>query len=456
MHTLNKFILSKKILATVVHGVMLFGLIGITQAAELAASQQSATQALPIDRIVAIVSSDVITQIELSNRLVVVEQQLKSQGTPLPAPELLKAQMLERMIVNLLQIQFARETGVRVDDTQLDKSLRRIAQENKFSSLAEFRARLEEDGVNFKNFREEIRNEIIFTRLREREVENKLAISESEIDSFLANQNRQTGKNEEYHLAHILVRIPEQASADKIQASRTRAEKALAELLGGTDFGQVAAGFSDAPDALQGGNLGWRTADRIPGIFLDVLQKIQPNNVSPILNSPNGFHILKLIERRSKDAPIVITQTHVRHILIKTSEWMSETDAKKILLDIKKRIDQGADFVEQAKQFSEDGSAVQGGDLGWISPGETVPEFESTMQKLKPGEISDAVQSGFGWHLIQVLERRSADVTVEQKRQRAHQAIRAFKADEAYQDWLRQLRDRAYIEYRPDPIKLQN
>jgi len=456
MHTLNKFILSKKILATVVHGVMLFGLIGITQAAEIAASQQSATQALPIDRIVAIVSSDVITQIELSDRLVVVEQQLKSQGTPLPAPELLKAQMLERMIINLLQIQFARETGVRVDDTQLDKSLRRIAQENKFSSLAEFRARLEEDGVNFKNFREEIRNEIIFTRLREREVESKLAISESEVDSFLANQNRQAGKNEEYHLAHILVRIPEQASADKIQASRTRAEKALAELLGGTDFGQVAAGFSDASDALQGGNLGWRTADRIPGIFLDVLQKIQPNNVSPILNSPNGFHILKLIERRSKDAPIVITQTHVRHILIKTSEWMSETDAKKILLDIKKRIDQGADFVEQAKQFSEDGSAVQGGDLGWISPGETVPEFENAMQKLKPGEISDAVQSGFGWHLIQVLERRSADVTVEQKRQRARQAIRAFKADEAYQDWLRQLRDRAYIEYRPDPIKLQN
>ena len=456
MHTLNKFILSKKIFATVAHWVLLFGLICTTQAAEPAASQQFATQALSIDRILAIINSDVITQIELNDRLIVVERQLKSQGTPLPAPELLKAQMLERMIINLLQVQFAKETGVRVDDTQLDKSLRRIAQENNFSSLAEFRARLEEEGVNFKNFREEIRNEIIFTRLREREVESKLVISESEVDSFLANQNRQEGKDVEYHLAHILVRIPEQASADKIQASRARAEKALAELRGGTDFGQVAAGFSDAPDALQGGNLGWRTADRIPGIFLDVLQKIQPGNASPILSSSNGFHILKLIEQRSKNTPVVITQTHARHILIKTSEWMSEADAKKILLDIKKRIDQGVNFVEQAKQFSEDGSAVQGGDLGWISPGETVPEFENAMQKLKPGEISDAVQSGFGWHLIQVLERRNADVTTEQKRQRAHLAIRNFKADEAYQDWLRQLRDRAYIEYRPDPIKLQN
>ena len=275
MHT---FILSKKVLATVAHGVMLFGLIYTTQAAETAASQKIATQVLPIDRILAIINSDVITQTELNDRLIVVERQLKNQGTPLPAPELLKAQMLERMIINLLQIQFARETGVRVDDTQLDRSLRRIAQENNFPSLAEFRARLEEEGINFKNFREEIRNEIIFTRLREREVETKLVISESEVDSFLANQNRQESKNVEYQLAHILVRIPEQASADKIQASRARAEKALSELRGGIDFGQVAAGFSDAPDALQGGNLGWRTADRIPGIFLDVLQKIQPGN----------------------------------------------------------------------------------------------------------------------------------------------------------------------------------
>jgi len=424
-------------------------LLFINPASHAAALPKSAVL---IDRIAVIVNSDVITQRELEARLTMVKQQLKNQGTPLPPAELLSAQILERMIIDLLQTQFAKETGVRVDDVQLDKAMRRIAQENNFPSLVEFRTRLETDGVNFKDFREEIRNEIIFSRLREREVENKLAISESDIDSFLANQARQTGKNEEYLLAHILVRIPEQASADKIQLSRQRADKAWAELNKGADFGQVAAGFSDAPDALQQGNLGWRTPDRIPSIFLDALQQMQPGKVSPILSSPNGFHILKLVERRNKNAPVVITQTHVRHILIKTNEWMAESEAKKILLEVKQRIDAGADFAEQARQFSEDGSAAQGGDLGWIAPGETVPEFEAAMQKLQPGQISDVVQSGFGWHLIQVLERRNADVTVEQKRQRAHLALRAFKADEAYQDWLRQLRDRAYIEYRLNNI----
>ena len=414
-------------------------------------SAPDGTQVLPIDRIVVVVNNDVITLRELNVRLDMVKQQLKNQGTPLPPADLLRAQMLERMITDLLQTQFAKETGMRVDDIQLDQALRRIAKENQMASLTEFRARLEDDGINYKKFREEIRNEIIFSRLREREVESKLIISEGEIDGFLTNQLRQAGKNEEFQLAHILVRIPEQASAEKIQTSRKRAEKAAAELQGGANFGQIAAGFSDAPDALQDGNLGWRTADRIPGIFLDALQKMQSGDVSPILSSPNGFHILKLFDRRSKHTPVVITQTHVRHILIKTSEWMSEAEAKKILLAIKHRIDAGADFSEQAKLFSEDGSAPQGGDLGWISPGETVPEFEGAMQNLKAGQISDAVQSGFGWHLIQVVARRNADITVEKKRQRAHIAIRDFKADDLYQDWLRQLRDRAYIEYLVEP-----
>jgi len=304
--------------------------------------------------------------------------------------------------------------------------------------------------VDFKKFREEIRSEIIATRLREREVDSKLVISDSEIENYLATQAKQPDKGEEYQLAHILVLVPEQASADKIQASRQRAEQALEQLRGGAEFAQIAAEFSDAKDALQGGSLGWRPADRVPALFLDALQKMHHGEISPILRSPNGFHILKLVEQRSKGIPQVITQTHARHILIKTSELVSENEAKNRLLEIKLRIETGADFAEQAKRYSEDGSAAQGGDLGWISPGDTVPEFEDAMNALQEGQVSGAVQSGFGSHLIQVLERRNADVSVEQKKQQARMAIRTFKSDEAYQDWLRQLRDRAYVEYRLD------
>ncbi len=406
-----------------------------------------------IDRIAAVVNDDVITRHELDNRMDIVVRQLKKAGTPLPPMEALEKQILERMIIDMLQTQFARETGVRVDDTQLDKTMQRIAQENKFASLAEFRAKLEKDGVDFRKFREEVRSEIISTRLREREVDSKLVVSNSEIENYLSTQAKQPGKGEEYQLAHILVLVPEQASAEKIQASRQRAEQALAQLDNGADFAQVAAGFSDAKDALQGGSLGLRPADRIPALFLDALQKMRPGEISQILRSPNGFHILKLIERHSRDIPQVVTQTHVRHILIKTSELVPDNEAKNRLLELKQRIQTGSDFAEQAKRYSEDGSAAQGGNLGWISPGDTVPEFEDAMNALKAGQVSGAVQSGFGWHLIQVLERRNADVSLEQKRQHARMAVHAFKSDEAYQDWLRQLRDRAYVEYRLEQIK---
>ena len=412
-----------------------------------AAEEQSPQKpAVLIDRVAAVVNDDVITVNELNTRLGVVEQQLKKQGTLLPAAEVLKKQVLERMITDMLQSQLAKETGIRVDDSQLDKTLLRIAQENKLPTLAEFRAQLEQDGIEYKKFREEIRNEIISARLREREVDSKLVISDSEIDNYLATQAKQSGKNEEYQLAHILILIPDQAGADKIQASQQRAEQVLTQLQSGTDFAQVTAGFSDAQDALQGGDLGWRSIDRIPSIFVAALQEMKPGEVSPLLRSPNGFHILKLLAKRSKDAPVVISQTHARHILIKTSELVSESEAKSRLLKIKQRIEQGADFEEQARLYSEDGSAHQGGDLGWIAPGETVAEFENAMRDLQPKEISGAVQSSFGWHLIQVLERRDADVSVEQKRQQAQLVIRSIKSDEAFQDWLRQLRDQAYIE----------
>jgi len=399
-----------------------------------------------IDSVVAVVNDDVITRHELDERKQAVVRQLQKQQTPLPAIDVLERQILERMITDMLLAQYAKENGVRVDDTQLDMAITRIAQQNKFSTIAEFRTRLEADGVDYKRFREEIRDEIISTRLREREVDSKLVISDSEVDNYLANKSKMGAAGEESHIAHILVVVPEQASADKIQAALRKAEQALVQLKAGSDFAQVAAGVSDARDALKGGDLGWRQNASIPPLFMNELQKMQPGEVTPVLRSPSGFHILKLVDRRSGNAPVVITQTHARHILIKTSEIVSESEAKRRLMEIKQRIEAGADFAEQAMRYSQDGSAQQGGDLDWLSPGQTVSEFEKTMDKLKPGMIG-AVQTQFGWHLIQVLERRNTDISEQQKRQQARMSIATFKSDELYQDWLRQLRDRAFVEY---------
>ena len=418
--------------------------------AAFASAAESPKQGVPIDSIEVIVNDDVITHLELEKRVVSVTKMLQSQKTALPDKSVLERQVLERMITEMLLAQFAKESGLRIDDAQLDKTILRIAQQNKFATVAAFRAKLEQDGTDFNEFREEIRNEIISVRLREREVDSKLVISENDVDNYLSNQERQEGKGDELLLAHILVVVPEQASADKIQNYRNRAEQALAQLRGGASFAQVAAGYSDAQDALKGGEIGWRPADRLPPMFADALAKMKPGDVSDVLRSPSGFHIIKLLDRRNKDAAVVVTQTHARHILIKTSELVSENEAKSRLEEIKQRIDKGSDFAEEARLHSDDGSASQGGDLGWLSPGETVPEFESAMDALKVGQVSGLVQTGFGWHLIQVLGRRNTDVSVEQKRLRARNAIRTFKSDEAYQDWLRQLRDRAFVEYHND------
>jgi peptidyl-prolyl cis-trans isomerase SurA len=400
-----------------------------------------------LDRIRAVVNDNIITQHELSQKVAAAVRQLQKQGTQLPDASVLEKQVLERMISDLLQTQFANENGVRVDDVQLDKALMRIAQQNKLDA-ATFRAKLENDGIDFNKFREEIRAEIVSVRLREREVDSKLIVSESDIEDYLATQANQGNKGEELQLAHILIVVPEQASADSIQTYKRRAEEALSKLNGGASFAQVAAGYSDAKDALQGGVLGWRPANQLPSLFSDPLSKLKAGELTGLLRSPSGFHIIKLLDRKTSDTPVFISQTHARHILIKTSEFVSENEAKARLQEIKARIDKGANFAEEAKLHSEDGSAPQGGDLSWLSPGETVPEFEKAMDALKISQVSGLVQSGFGWHLIQVLERRNTDVSVEQKKQQARNAIRAYKSDDAYQDWLRQLRDRATLEYR--------
>jgi len=404
--------------------------------------------AIPLDTVRVVVNDGIITRLELVQRMRAVVQQLQRQGTRLPESGILEKQMLERMIQEKLLLQFAKENGVRVDEAKLESALQRIAQQNNFPSLAAFRQKLEADGIDFPRFREEIRGEMLTSRLREREVDSKLFISDSDIEAYLDTQALQGKQGEQLQLAHILIVVPEQATADNLRNLQRRAEEALQKMRDGATFAQIAAGYSDARDALQGGMIGWRPRNELPALFADALAPLQPGQLTGILRSPSGFHLLKLLDRRNDDAPVFITQTRARHILIKTSELVSENDARDRLQAIKRSIDAGADFAEQARLHSEDGSAAQGGELGWISPGETVPEFETAMNALKEKQTSGLVKSGFGWHLIQVLARRSADVSEQQKKQQARNAIRAYKSDEAYQDWLRQLRDRAFIEYR--------
>lgn len=411
------------------------------------AAGQGAQGVEVIDRIVVVVNNEVITRHELRERTRVVTSQLRQRGAPLPPRTVLEKQVLERMIADRVQLQFAKETGLRVDDTELDRAISRIAQENKLS-LQQLRAALERDGVGFARFREGIRDEITVARLREREVENRITVTESEIDNFIRTQQGSAAQNSEYNLSHILVTVPEKASPEVIQARRERAEQALSGITGGADFRQVAATFSDAPDALQGGALGWRAASRLPTLFLEAVQGLQPGDVSRILRSPNGFHIIRLNESRGSAVQVSLRQTHARHILIKTNELVSEDEAQRRLVSLKERLDNRADFAELARLHSEDPSAARGGDLGWLSPGDTVPEFERAMNSLAPGEVSAPVRSQFGWHLIQVLERRDQDVSGERQRLEARRALRARKSDEAYQEWLRQLRDRTFIQYR--------
>lgn len=418
-------------------------------AAACPAPAQQPRPAVVLDRIVAVVNNEVITRADLDLRLRAATLQLEQQGTPLPPRAALEKQILDRLITDHVQLQLAKETGLRVDDSELDRAIQRIAQENKLS-LEQLRATLEKDGVPFLRFREDIRKEITLSRLRQREVDNRIVVSEGEIESFINAQQGLAGRGEQYNLSHILVTVPENAGPEQIQARRSRAEQALQQLATGADFRQVAAGYSDAPDALQGGAMGWRDGARLPALFLDALKSLQAGQVGPLLRSANGFHILRLNDRRGAGAPVIVRRTHARHILIKTNELIPQAEARRRAESLKERLDNKADFAELARLHSEDASGSKGGDLGWLSPRDTVPEFESAMDALQPGEISAPVQTPFGWHLIQVLERRDEDMSRDRQRLAAQSALRARKSDESYQEWVRQLRDRAYIEYRLD------
>ena len=420
-----------------------------TAVAQSPAAQTSATPAVPLDRVLVVVNDEAVTQWDVNEQRRIVLQQMKASNVTPPSADVLDKQVLERLIVERAVLQYAKESGIRVDDTTVERTILRVAEENKLSP-EEFRKVLQREGIPYANYREDIRRQIIIQRVREREVDSKLTVSDAEVDNYLATVASQAGGEDEYLLSHIYVTVPEQATPDVVEARRKRAEDALADVKAGKDFAQVAASYSDAPDATSGGNLGWRTRARLPSVFSEVVRKMKAGEVSEILRSAGGFHIVKLAEQRSRNQPTVVDQTHARHILVKVNESTSESEAKARIDRLRDRIVGGAKFEDLARVNSEDATSAKGGDLGWVSPGDTVPDFEHAMDKLAVNEISQPVRTPFGWHLIQVLERRKQDITKERQREQARQAIRQRKSDEQFDEFVRQQRDRTYVEYKQD------
>jgi len=402
-----------------------------------------------LDRVVAVVNNEALTLYEMNEQKRILVQQLRESRLQPPSPDVLERQVLDRLITERALMQYAKETGIRVDDTTVERTILRIAQENKMSP-DEFRKVLEREGIPYAKYREDVRREITIQRMREREIDSKIFVSDAEVDNYLATVNLQAGGESEYMLAHILVRVPEQSSPEQIEQRRARAGEALAKVKSGEDFAQVAATWSDAPDAQQGGSLGWRTPARMPSIFVDAVRAMKKGDVSGVMRSPAGFHIVKLMDERGRNQPSVVQQTHVRHILIKVSELTSDVEAKAKIDRVRERIEAGAKFEDQARVNSEDASSAKGGDLGWVSAGDTVPDFQAAMDRLKPNELSQPVRSPFGWHLLQVLERREQDVSKDRQRDQARLALRQRKADEQFQEFIRQTRDRAYVEIKSD------
>ena len=405
-----------------------------------------------IDRIVVVVNDDVITESELNQRLREIRKQLELENISAPPDTVLKKQLLERMVLERLQIQLAAQTGIRVSESDVDRAFETVAQRNNLGA-EEFRKALTQRGMDITAYRNQLRDQVTIQQLLEREINNRISVTDSEVDNFLENPQSRADMDVTYQLSHILIGIPESASPEAIQAARKRAEDIHRQLSGGANFEQTAVSQSQGADALKGGNLGWKKAGELPELFLSALKNMSVGGISDILRSPNGFHILKLNNKRGDGQAEAVTQTHVRHILLKPSEILSPEDARNKLLGLRERIENGEDFAALARAHSEDaGSAVNGGDLGWANPGQMVPEFEKAMNALKPDQLSQPVKTPFGLHLIQVLGRRSHDVTQERVLAAARQQIHARKADERYEQWARQLRNEAFVEYLLDDV----
>ncbi|MFC3678798.1 peptidylprolyl isomerase [Bacterioplanoides pacificum] len=398
---------------------------------------------VPIDHVVAVVDEDIIMHSELQQRVNDVKRQ--NRGASLPAAKVLRQQVLERMILESIQLQMADRGGVRISDAELNDAIRRIAAQNNMS-LTEFRQAMEAEGVSFTLARDQIRDEMRVSRVQRFQVGERIQITDQDVDYFLASELGKMASAAEYQLAHILIAVPSQASPADLQQAQQKAQQLVDQLRNGADFRQLAIAQSNGRNALKGGDLGWRKEAQLPGIFADVIPAMQINDISDPIKSASGFHIVKLSDKRGGNTELV-TQAKVRHILIQTNELRDAARSKELIDQLYQRLQAGEDFAELAREFSDDpGSAASGGDLGWVSPGDMVPAFDKTMAAAQPGQLSQPFESRFGWHILQVQERKQTDVGAEKQRNQVRQMLYSRRFEEELPIWLRKIRAEAYVD----------
>jgi peptidyl-prolyl cis-trans isomerase SurA len=402
-------------------------------------------QTRELDRIVAVVDDGVVTATELVDRLQFIERQFEGSGSELPPRDVLMSQLLERLILDSLQLQMARRAGVRISDEELTQAVAGIARQNGME-LPAFQQALAQDGMSYREFRDQIRREMIIARVQQNRVNDRIYISPQELQNFLDSPVGRAATADDYRVGHILLAVADDATPAAVEQAEARAEEIVAELRDGADFAQMAVAESAGQRALEGGDLGWRKAGQLPSLFAEPLLDAEAGQVLDPIRSSSGLHIVKLLERRGA-SNTMIQQTRARHILVQPSEIRSDSEAQAIIEDVRARLEQGEDFAELAREFSDDpGSALSGGDLGWVSPGQMVPAFDERMAVTDVGEISDPFRSRFGWHVLEVLERRDEDMSTEFRERQALRILRDRRFDEELQAWLREIRDEAYVD----------
>ncbi len=423
------------------------------RAAPSAGAPSPASRITTSDFIVAVVNSEPVTNNEVQREAQRMQQLFAAQRRPAPDLSRLNADALERLITQKALIQFARESGIRADNADIEQAEQSIAAQNQMT-LAQLRKQIESEGISLSQFRNQLRDQILIQRLRERDLDSRVRVSESDIDAYLqAQQNTPDAGQLEINLAQILIAVPESANADQVQALQAQASKVLERARAGDDFAALVRAYSDPAAQSNDGQLGLRSTERYPELFVEATRQVSAGAVADLVRSPAGFHILKVVEKVNPGLPAMsVTQSRARHILLRPTAQLNESQARARLLDFKKRVQAGqADFAALAREHSQDGSAAQGGDLGWASPGMFVPEFENVMNQLAPGEVSEPLMSRFGLHLIQLQERRQAKLSEAEQRASVRAMLREKKLEESAQTWSRDLRDRAYVELRQPP-----
>ncbi|MFO7276794.1 MAG: peptidylprolyl isomerase SurA [Pseudomonadota bacterium] len=414
----------------------------------LAQTRDLAESGVLLDRIAAIVNDGVVLMSELDQQVAIISERLRAQNLELPPLNVLRRQVLERLVLQEIQMQRAERLGIRVSDEQLNQALEDVARRNGLT-LSQLPSALAAQGIDYAAYREAMREEITLTLLRQRDVLQRISVSPREIDQFLERQAKTPSESSEYNISHILIAVPQGATPEQLEEAEKRAEEVYRRAKEGEDFARLAVAYSNSQTALEGGSLGWRKGPELPTFLADIVVRLKPGEVSEPLRTPTGFHIVKLNEVRGTEEQVIVEQVHARHILLRPNELHDDATVRQRLMEIRERILKGEDFAGLAATMSEDpGSAADGGDLGWANPGTFTPEFEEVLQQLEVNEISEPFRTEFGWHIVQLLGRRQVDNTDERRRLRALAQLRESKADEETELWLRRLRDEAYVEYK--------